>query len=72
MKRTWVIVLLLAIAVAAFVYYLQNRPLEGVETKGPEDIMAWVSLATSMVSMLGSVAGLILKLFDIREKASQG
>ena len=72
MKRTWVIAALAVICVVSFAYYWLNRPPEGIEVKGPEESMMWISIATSMISLVGSLVGLALKIVDLRQKTAKG
>ena len=55
---------------AACWYYLANAPPPGVEVKGSEEAALWISLATSVVSFLTALAGLVVKVLDLRAKRS--
>ena len=66
LKRPWVIAVLGALAVVSFLVYAATRPPADMELKGPEETAAWLSLGTSVVSLLTALVGLLLKLLDLR------
>ena len=68
MKRWWVICVFALIGLAALAWYAQTQPPPGLEAKGPDDTVAYVSLATAIVSLLTSIVGLVMKLLDLRGK----
>ena len=66
MKRPVVIVGALVLGVLALIYYLQQLPPDGVEPKGDEMTIAWISLAVSIVSLLTALVGLVQKVIELR------
>jgi len=60
--RTWVIAVAVAVSIAAFWLYARLAPPEGVEPKGDEQTLPWVTLATAIVSLLTAIVGLVEKL----------
>lgn len=50
----------------SFLFYASTRPPADMELKGPAETAAWLSLGTSVVSLLTSLVGLLLKLVDLR------
>jgi hypothetical protein len=64
------IAIAIAFALAAGLWWLHaaNRLPVGVESKGPEDWIPWVSLAGSAVSLGTGIVGLGLKIIELRQK----
>lgn len=71
LKRTGVIVFLLAVgAVAIWLYWNSTATPPGVEPKGDSmSSTAMIALATSLVSFGASLVGLGMKYLDFRMKA---
>ncbi len=46
----------------------EHASFPGVEAKGPQDWVPWVSLAGSMVSLATAIVTLGLKLIEMRQK----
>ena len=67
MKRPAVIIGALIVGVLALIFYVQQSPPEGVEPKGGEVTVAWISLAVAIVSLLTAIAGLIQKFIELRK-----
>jgi hypothetical protein len=58
-------------AVAALLWWLFEilRPIPGLETKGPaEDLIPWLTLAGSLVSLLTGIVSLSLKIAEARHR----
>ena len=58
-------------AIAALLWWLFEslRPIPGLETKGPaEDLIPWLTLAGSMVSLLTGIVSLSLKIAEVRHR----
>ena len=68
LKQPAVIVVAAIICVIAGYVYFASQPPPGVESKGPEVMVAWISLAVAIVSLLTSVVGLLQKLAELLEK----
>lgn len=66
MKRPAVIIGATILGALALIFYLQQLPPEGVEPKGDEMTLAWVSLAIAILSLLTAVVGLIQKVVELR------
>ena len=69
MKRPAVIIGALIVGVLALIFYVQQMPPEGVEPKGDEVAVAWISLAVAIVSLLTASVGLIQKFIELRQAA---
>ena len=69
-KKPAVIIGAAFVCLIAFGIYWASEPVPSIETKGPEETVAWVSLGTAFVSLLTSVVGLVMRLFDLRQKRS--
>lgn len=67
MKRPWIVVGASIIGVTALILYFQQLPPEGVEAKGSEETVAWISLAVATVSLLTAIVGLVQKLIEVRQ-----
>lgn len=66
--RTWLIVLAGLLSVAALIVYSTVSSPVGVEPKsGNSEIIAWIALATAVVTLLTAIVGLIEKLIDRRK-----
>jgi hypothetical protein len=72
MKRLPVIIgALLAFAVALAVWWSARTP-PGIDAKGGDaETLAWVSLATAVVSLLIATVGLVQKLIELRMASSR-
>jgi purine-cytosine permease-like protein len=67
--RHWSSILaLLALAVILWWAYQSLRLPPGVEAKGPEGWLPWLSLAGSVVSLLTGLVGLAAKILELRQK----
>jgi purine-cytosine permease-like protein len=67
--RRWSSILaFLALAVILWWVYESLRLPPGVEAKGPEDWLPWLSLAASVVSLLTGLVGLAAKILELRQK----
>jgi len=66
MSKTILIIILLVITVVACYVYFSNKLPPGVEPKGSEVTVAWISLLTGIVSLLGTVLTLVLKIIEIK------
>lgn len=65
LKKTGAIVFFLCLAVALYFVYDYFKVPADIEVKSdPKEIIAWVALATSVVSLLTSIVGLIQKLVE--------
>ena len=62
------ILVLLVVAAVSWWIYGSSRLPPGVESKGPEDWLPWLSLAVSVVSLLTGLVGLATKLLELRQK----
>ncbi len=69
MKRPAIIIGALIVGVLALIFYVQQMPPEGVEPKGDEVAVAWISLAVAIVSLLTASVGLIQKFIELRQAA---
>ena len=71
MLRHPVVIILFFIAAAALLWtYVNERPPQGIEVKGPQDWTPWVSLAGSIVSFFAGLVTLGLKIAEVRSKKS--
>jgi hypothetical protein len=68
MKRLEYIIGAAAVCVIAFVVYFATRTPEGVAPMngGSSAIIASISLATAIVSLVGTIVGLVQKLVELR------
>ena len=68
LRKPLVIFLLFLLALFFWWVFQTSRPLPGVEPKGggPDAWMPWVSLATSVVTLITGIVGLVLKLIEMR------
>jgi hypothetical protein len=67
LRRPWVIAFLFLLAILLWWVFEFTRPLPGLEPKGgPENWMPWISLATSVISLLTGIIALALKLVEMR------
>ncbi len=64
--RTWIIVTALVVAAAATAVWWTTRAPPGVVAKGESETVAWLALATAVVSLLTGVVGLLDKLLARR------
>jgi hypothetical protein len=69
LKRPAIIALSALVCVLAFLVYLRTRPAPGLEPMGDGDsaIVAWLALATAIVSLLATLVGLVQKLIELRQ-----
>jgi purine-cytosine permease-like protein len=65
-RRLLFIVLLFVLAAVLWWVFQSTRLPPGLESKGPENWMPWLSLAGSIVSLLTGVVTLGLKLTETR------
>jgi hypothetical protein len=66
LKRPTVIVIAMLVAVAGFVLYVKYRVPPGVAPKSDAaETLAWLGLATSVVSLLTAIVGLMQKLIEL-------
>lgn len=69
LKRTGTIIFFLCLAVALYFIYDYFKTPADIEIKSSsKETLAWVALATSVVSLLTSVVGLIQKIIDQKPK----
>lgn len=69
MLRRWsTIIALLVVAAVLWWVHAELRLPPGVESKGPQDWLPWLSLAISLVSLLTGLVGLATKLLELRQK----
>jgi hypothetical protein len=72
LRKPLAIVLLFLLTIFFWWIFQTTRPLPGVEPKGgAEDWAPWISLATSVVTLLAGIAGLALKLVEMRTQKPQ-
>ena len=71
LRRPAIIVILAVICVIAFVVWQHYRPIPGIEAQGEDKsvMVAWLALATAIVTLLGTVVGLVQKLVELRAKS---
>jgi hypothetical protein len=62
------VLLFLALAVLLWWIYDSFRLPPGVEGKGPQDWLPWISLAGAVLSLITGLIGLISKLIELRHK----
>lgn len=66
LKRWKVIVIAMLIAIAGLVLYLKYRVPPGIAPKGDSaETIAWIALATAVVSLLTAIVGLVQKLIEL-------
>jgi len=64
LKKNSVIIFLLLLALIAFLVYQQIKIPRGVTPLGDQtEILAWLSLATSIISLITALIGLIEKIW---------
>ncbi len=68
LKKPAVIIGAALVCLIAFGIHWTSRPVPGIETKGPDETVAWISLAAAIVSLLTSVVGLVMKFLETRQK----
>ncbi len=69
LKRPVVIIIALLVAVVGFALYVIYRVPPGVVPKSPSaESIAWLALATGVLSLLTSIVGLIQKLIELSHK----
>lgn len=66
MKKSILIIVLLIITIVAFYIYFSTRLPAGVESKGSDTTVALISLITAIISLLGTVLTVILKIIELR------
>ncbi len=72
MTKTKLVIVLAIIGLVALYFYATSRPPPGVEPKGAEEWLPWVSLATGIVSLLGGLVTLVLKILELKGTAKGG
>lgn len=67
LKKTITIVFFLCLAVALYFVYDELKLPDDIEVKSDsKETLAWLALATSIVSLLTSLVGLVQKLIESR------
>jgi len=67
LRRPWVIAFLFLLAILFWWVFQLTRQTPGLEPKGgPEAWAPWVSLVTSIISLLTGTVTLTLKLIELR------
>lgn len=68
LKKTAVIVFCLAMSALAFYIYQSQQLPDGVEPMSGQssETVAWLALATSIVTLLVAIVGLIQKVIELR------
>lgn len=67
--KRWSVILLAAIVGGVALWlYLGSAPSSDLETKGPAETTAWISLAVAMLSFLTALVGLVTKLVELAKK----
>jgi len=64
-------IIFLIIAVVAFYFYFSNKLPPGVEVKGKETSLAFISLLTGIVSLAGTVLTFIMKIIELKGKSKE-
>ena len=74
MLKQWkVIVIAMLVAVAGVVVYVKCRVPPGVAPKGnAAETVAWIALATAVISLLTSIVGLMQKLIELSSSKRGG
>ena len=73
LKRPTMIVVATLTAVVGFALYFRYRVPPGVAPKGDTvETIAWIALATAVVSMLTAIIGLIQKILELRASGRGG
>ncbi len=69
MFRRWSSILaFLVLAIVLWWIHQSLRLPPGIEGKGPDEWLPWLSLAASVVSLLTGLVGLAVKLLELRQK----
>ncbi len=66
MTKTRLAIFLAIIGLVALYFYATSHPPPDVEAKGAEEWVPWVSLTTGIVSLLGSLVTLVLKILELK------
>lgn len=67
LKNTTVIVGLLVVAIISYFLYDHFKVPAGVQAQGDsEELVAWISLATAIISLIVALIGLIEKIMERR------
>ena len=68
LKKAWVIIGAIILSVAAFSIFDRYRIPSGVTPMGDSgETIAWIALATAIVSMITAIIGLVQKLVEVRK-----
>ena len=71
LKKTWVIVLFLILAIVLYFMYQHFKVPEGVTPMSDaQENIAMISLITAVVSLLTSLVGLAIKVIDMNKKGN--
>lgn len=71
MKRTSYIIGAAVVCVIAFIVHFATRTPPGVEVMGDEsETVAWVSLATAVLSLIATIVGLVQKAMELRHASA--
>jgi hypothetical protein len=70
LRRPIVIVILTVICINACIVWQSYRPIPGIEAQGEDKslVVAWLALATAVVTLLGTLVGLVQKLVELRAR----
>ena len=69
LNKTWVILSAALLAGAAFFVFDRYREPAGVAAMGDgTETIAWIALATAIVSMITAIIGLVQKILEIRTR----
>jgi hypothetical protein len=71
LRRPLVIIALFIVAAVLWWGYENTRLPPGVEAKGAQDWIPWISLAGSVVSLITGLVTLGLKVIEIRKQKPQ-
>jgi hypothetical protein len=70
LRRPLAIIAFFVLGAVLWWIYQHNRLPPGIEAKGPQDWIPWVSLAGSIISLMTGSITLGLKLIELRQKRS--
>jgi purine-cytosine permease-like protein len=68
MRRPLVIAIFFVVAALLWWVYETTRLPPGIETKGPNDWMPWISLSGSIISLVTGLVTLSIKIIEVRQK----